>query len=76
VLEKTFEESSSKNSLDIMKLSFDLVKNIEKEKDFASYDEGVYQGRVKLMCEADVHLNENFSLRMKGQTIDSDAKSK
>ena len=39
MLEKTFEESSSKNSLDIMKLSFDLVKNIEKEEDFAIEDQ-------------------------------------
>ena len=55
-----------------MKLSFDLVKNIDKEAD--SYvNEGVYEGQVKLMCETDVHLYENFSLRMKGEKIDADA---
>jgi hypothetical protein len=51
-----------------MKLSFDLVKNIEKVPDFATDQE-----RVKLMCEADVHLDENFSLRIKERKIISDA---
>jgi hypothetical protein len=68
VLQKTIEESSSKDSLDIMKLSFDLVKNIEEVPSFAHNG-----GRVKLMCETDVHLNENFCLKMKGEKIDSDA---
>ena len=73
MLKETIDESENKDSLDIMKLSFDLVKNIGEKESFASYDmRGVYQGQVKLMCEADVHLYENFSLRMKEGKIDSD----
>ena len=79
MLKKTFEKSSKKdeNSLDIMKLSFDLVQNIDQEESFPFYTQEnkkqVYHGRSKLMCETDVHLNENFSLRMKEEKIDSDA---
>jgi hypothetical protein len=68
VLRKTLNESKNKDEIDIMKLSFDLVKNFENEKDFAHN----YQQRVKLMCETDVHLDKNFSLRMKEGIIDSD----
>jgi hypothetical protein len=72
VLKDTIAESKNENVLDIMKLSFDLVKNIDKVRDFASTDDdGVYQGHVKLMCETDVNLNENFSLKMKRGEIDS-----
>ena len=75
MLKETIDESENKDSLDIMKLSFDLVKNIGEKKSFASYDKNkVYQGQVKLMCEADVHLYENFSLRMKEGKIDTDPK--
>ena len=73
VLKETIAESSSKNSLDIMKLSFDLVENIDNERSFPRYrrytefgcEKKEFLGRGKLMCETDVHLNKNFSLRMK-----------
>jgi len=74
VLEKTIADSDWNNgtNLDIMKLSFDLVKNIEKLKDEGVQNaDGTYY-RIKLMCETDVNLVENFSLRMKGPKIDSD----
>jgi len=72
VLKATIAEPKNENSLDIMKLSFDLVKNIDKEPDFASKDEnGVYLGQVKLMCETDVNMIKNFSLKRKIGKIDS-----
>jgi hypothetical protein len=77
VLIKTIEKSKAENSLDILKLSFDLVENIVKRNDFPFYrkegEKKVYDGRVKLLCEADVHLHENFCLRMDGGKIDSEA---
>ena len=57
----------------MMEMSFDLVKNIDKVKDFPAphSDTGSFTGQVKLMCEADVQLHKNFRIRIKGNQIDS-----
>ena len=57
----------------MMEMSFDLVKKIEKEEPFCAPDSAKGSFKVvKLMCEADVQLHQNYRIRIKGNQIDSD----
>ena len=50
--------------LDVMKLSFDLVKKIESEPEIKIPNEKNPINRIKPMCEAEVNLDNNFILKI------------
>lgn len=68
VLAETIKKSAKEeNRVDIMNLSFALVKEVNKVPYFEETDDDRNKPiLVKLMCEAEVNLTENFNLGIKG----------